>query len=102
MSCENCGHLSYELAGCQYELGITTSERDTLRQQLAERDAAIEEWSGTAVQNGMECDRLTAQRDKLAGLLRESLEAHKMWADVAPAVSLCADIDAALAEVNKP
>lgn len=31
-----------------------------LRVQIAERDAAIEEWSGTAVQNGMEVDRLTA------------------------------------------
>lgn len=31
-----------------------------LRAQIAERDAAIEEWSGTAVQNGMEVDRLTA------------------------------------------
>ncbi|MDV5862042.1 hypothetical protein QM298_14255 [Pseudomonas mendocina] len=31
-----------------------------LRAQINERDAAIEEWSGTAVQNGMEVDRLNA------------------------------------------
>lgn len=31
-----------------------------LRAQIAERDASIEEWSGTAVQNGMEVDRLSA------------------------------------------
>lgn len=31
---------------------------------IAERDAAIEDFSGTAVQNGMECDRL---RDQCAG-----------------------------------
>lgn len=50
---------------------LAEAERDTLRQQLAERDAAIEEWSGTAVQNGMECDRLRQQRDRLAGLLAD-------------------------------
>lgn len=41
------------------------------------------------------------QRDRLAGLLRESLAAHRMWADVAPAVSLCADIEKALADLPK-
>lgn len=98
------------------ELGETS---DTLRQQLAERDAAIEEWSGTAVQNGMECDRLTAQRDKLAGLLREASSKLKKFAEqidgewgmgrawdelVSHADELTflpLEIDAALAEVNK-
>ena len=35
-----------------------------LEAAIVERDAAIEEWSGTAVQNGMECARL---RDQCAG-----------------------------------
>lgn len=116
MSCENCGHLSYELAGCQYELGITTSERDILRQQLAERDAEIErgaiersELRKQIAERDMDIlakdiaeikalgDRNKAreQRDKLAGLLLDA----RHFCQRAP--SLLPKIDAALAEVNK-
>ncbi|WP_343743349.1 Lar family restriction alleviation protein [Herbaspirillum huttiense] len=42
------------------------------------------------------------ETDKLRGLLEECSATLKMWADVAPAVSLIKDIDAALAEVDKP
>lgn len=34
------------------------AERDQLRARVGELEAEIEEWSGTAVQNGMEADRL--------------------------------------------
>lgn len=87
------------LAGYEYErtqqiVAELLAERDTLRQQLAERDAAIEEWSGTAVQNGMECDRLAAQRDKMAHLCKCA-----SGYDISSA--LRTQIDAALAEVGK-
>ena len=36
--------------------------------------------------------------EQLRGLLKECRTTLEMWKDVAPAVSLCADIDAALAE----
>ena len=59
------------------------AEQERLREQLAQRDAAIEEWSGTAVQNGMECDRLN---EKLAGVVEalkvaRELIAHGDFAD---------------------
>lgn len=44
------------------------------------------------------------QLEQVMGLLREARTTLEMWKDVAPAVSLCADIDAALfmqAEPNK-
>lgn len=42
------------------------------RRILAQRDAAIEEWSGTAVQNGMECDRLREELKAASELIREA------------------------------
>lgn len=53
-----------------------------LRAQIVERDAQIEEWSGTAVQNGMEVDRLNAalsaqqsapERVSVPGKVREAV-----------------------------
>lgn len=41
---------------------------------------------------------LTAQRDEAMKLLAEARRTFEMWKDVAPAVSLCADIDAAIAK----
>ena len=76
------------------------AERDALRQQLAERDAEILEQCRL---NGMGTERelkLMSQRNKLAGLLIKVLTTHKMWPDLAPSLSLCADIEAALAEVE--
>lgn len=37
---------------------------------------------------------------RILGLLREARATLGMWKDVAPAVSLCADIDAALADAK--
>lgn len=42
---------------------------------VAARDAAIEEWSGTAVQNGMEVDRLSAELSELRAALLNGGEA---------------------------
>lgn len=39
--------------------------------------------------------------DKIVALLREARATLEMWKDVAPAFSLCADIDRALAGVPK-
>ena len=47
------GYPAYSVA--QHERIVAS-----LQAEIAKRDAAIEEWSGTAVQNGMEVDRLTA------------------------------------------
>lgn len=47
-----------------------------------------------------EMAELKQQRDELTGLLRESVATLRMWKDVAPAVSLCAAIDAAIAKVK--
>ena len=44
---------------------------------------------------------LRQQRDKLAGLLRKVLITHKMCPDLAPSLSLCADIETVLAEVER-
>ena len=48
-------------------------------------------------------DRLEAaekERDALLSLLKEARSTLEMWKDVAPAVSLCADIDAAIAKAT--
>ena len=61
--------------------GMDDYERDALRRQmgqlfdhhvapyLAKSDAEIEKWSGTAVQNGMECDWLRAKLAEARALL---------------------------------
>jgi len=56
MDWANCGYTIQPL------MTVAQHERivAVLRAQISERDAAIEEWSGTAVQNGMEVDRLSA------------------------------------------
>jgi hypothetical protein len=38
---------------------------------------------------------------ELVELLRECRDTFEMWKDVAPAISLCADLDAKLAELRK-
>ena len=48
-------------------------------------------------------DRLEAaekERGDLLSLLKEARSTLEMWKDVAPAVSLCADIDAAIAKAT--
>ena len=44
--------------------------------------------------------RLIAAAPDLLRLLREARRTLEMWKDVAPAVSLCADIDAAIARAT--
>lgn len=41
-----------------------------------------------------------AERDELLRYLKEARRTLEMWKDVAPAVSLCADIDAAIARAT--
>jgi len=109
---EECERLTECIEVRNQEITDAGDSLSALRQQLAERDAAIEEWSGTAVQNGMECDRLAAQRDRLAGLLRRSTLHVKASAGASHMMDgfrprrnkldeLSDEIDAALAEVNK-
>lgn len=45
---------------------------------------------------------LKAENERLRGLLREARTTFEMWKDVAPAISLCADIDAALSQQAEP
>jgi len=44
--------------------------------------------------------RLIAAAPDLLGYLKEARRTLEMWKDVAPAVSLCADIDAAIARAT--
>lgn len=44
--------------------------------------------------------RLIAAAPELFALLKEARATLEMWKDVAPAVSLCADIDAAIAKAT--
>lgn len=53
-------------------------------EQIAERDAAIEEWSGTAVQNGMEVDRLSAELRAVVGVLSAVQEQFNRYGERFP------------------
>ncbi len=96
-SAEECEHLKDCQENDMLHIAGLVAERDTLRQQLAERDAEILEQCRL---NGMGAERelkLIAQRDLLAGLLRmvrqdgwyHPLEEHEI-----------AQIDAALAKLE--
>lgn len=85
------------MAECYGTLGRLEAERDSLRQQLAERDADIIELARGA--NAIQ-DALEAQRDKLAEALREVKSAYTTaihWEDMQTAM---AQIDAALSELT--
>ncbi len=60
-------HPSAEIERLRAELA--ESDKCVVR-ALNERDAGIEEWSGIAVQNGMECDRLRQKLADAQALLR--------------------------------
>lgn len=83
------------------------AERDTLRQQLAERDAELAMLRDNNRKEAIGVNHLLSQRDKLAGLLREAKHAHGMMLMTDPpqeawkAYGISERIDAALAEVNK-
>lgn len=51
---------------------------------VAARDAAIEEWSGTAVQNGMEVDRLSAELGAVVGVLSAAQEQFNRYGERFP------------------
>ena len=72
-SCPECG-CKYRLIA-DAEIATRPAETERLRAQILEQDAAIEEWSGTAVQNGMECDKLTTRVAELVEALRRLTDA---------------------------
>lgn len=94
---------SWRLAGINLEnLSAALADNDTLRQQLAERDAEIDSLKERLSNRAAEhCDdladkiELEVQRDKLAGLLREVRGYYK-----AMPAGMGGRIDAALAEVK--
>lgn len=70
---EECSFLKECQENAMLHMTGLVAERDTLRQQLAERDAEIMEQCRL---NGMGAERelkLLTQRDKLSGLLREAI-----------------------------
>lgn len=52
------------------------------------------------IEEGMANARLIAAAPELLTLLEEARMTLEMWKDVAPTVSLCADIDAVIAKVK--
>ena len=94
---EECEHLKDCQENDMLHIAGLVAERDTLRQQLAERDAEILEQCRL---NGMGAERelkLMSQRDRLALLLRK---AHSAGRSRRLTVDELYRIDAALAEVK--
>lgn len=63
------------------------------------------EWYGDSAKADYEemialADAAIAERAELLRYLKEARRTLEMWKDVAPAVSLCADIDAAIARAT--
>lgn len=56
--------------------------------------------SDKRIPGAMDDARLIAAAPDLLSLLKEARSTLEMWKDVAPAVSLCADIDKALAKAT--
>lgn len=94
------------------QASISNAQTETCREPLirltdheaaiAERDAAIEDFSGTAVQNGMECDRLKARIQELEAVLsRAAAWIEKLPIPTKGACAQLARIDAALAQQGK-
>ncbi len=84
-------HLLGKLMLANNAIAELTAEVERLK-VAAEFDETIERLREQSV------DELTAQRDEAMKLLAEARRTFEMWKDVAPAVSLCADIDAAIAK----
>lgn len=96
---EECGRLREEVENKYREPSknevALESERDTMRQQLAERDATIERLEAGIPRIQEQSHQMRQQRDKLAGLLREVRGYYK-----AMPAGMGGRIDAALAEVK--
>ena len=97
---EECERLRCDLEGereqardFQQEHYELQSERDTLRQQLAERDATIERLEAGIPRIQEQSHQMRQQRDKLADILRDLVPGCK-WRFMRPR------IDAALAEID--
>lgn len=82
--------------------GSVCGERDTLRQQLADSDAALRESRANDQAAMWHLADMRQQRDKLAGLLREAAQIiDRLKGDPVAAGEMLGDIDAALDEVEK-
>ena len=81
--------------GCDPDLPFEAADEIALRRRL------LREQMQLTNQRTEEILRLTAERDGLLALLKEARLTFEMWKDVAPAFSLCADIDSAIAKVEK-
>lgn len=90
-------HLAEFAAAPPMQASELIAERDTLRQQLAERDATIERLEAGIPRLQEHAHQMRHQRDKLAGLLREVMPDY-----AAPQGKghLYAEVEAALAEVK--
>jgi hypothetical protein len=77
------------------------STEKEVRVKLTDNGSTTEEF---ALQDGIKCwsanARLIAAAPDLLRYLKEARRTLEMWKDVAPAVSLCADIDAAIARAT--
>ena len=74
------------------KIAALATENAKLRAQIAERDAAIDEWSGTAVQNGMEVDRLRAElAEANADFVRIANEREALRAEVEALKTQCVE-----------
>lgn len=85
------------MAECYGTLGRLESERDALRQQLADSDAALRESRANDTAAMGHLADMRQQRDKLAGLLREFREITSEYAWDA---ELEARIDTALSDLT--
>lgn len=80
------------------ERNLLTTERDELIEVKAAENAS---WNAGFNVQADQIAKLTAERDELMALVVEARATLEMWKDVAPAVSLCADMDAAIASVKE-
>jgi hypothetical protein len=87
------GSGTYEGRNIYSVASVTDDEGFTYQPIVASvEDDGIKCWSANA--------RLIAAAPDLLRYLKEARRTLEMWKDVAPAVSLCADIDAAIARAT--
>ena len=109
-SAEECEHLKACQENAMLHMTGLVAERDTLRQQLAERDATIARLEAGIPRIQEQSHRMRQQRDRLAGLLQKArwYVASARYSDndegdfaARRQEEALSEIDAALAEVNK-